>query len=118
VRLAFLISALLLALSLVAAEKPRDWQTGKLLESGTQQTVQAWGSILNQRTALVNQRVNVIQSEDKEYLVIGYVGNVRHPVVVGEAVRFAVDGDRMFVSVDGKEYRLVIQNSRVRPIAK
>jgi hypothetical protein len=117
VRLACLTLGLL-SLPLFAAEKPRDWHTGKLLESGTQQTVQAWGSIFNQRTAVVNQRVNVIESDDKDYLVLGYVGSIRRPVAVGDPVRFAVEGQYMFVSVNGKEYRLFVQNTRVRPDAK
>ena len=108
----------LVALSAAGGDKQRNWRDGKLIQSGNQQVVRAWGSILNQRTAIVNEHVNIINSEDKEYLATGYIGTYRHPADVGETIRFAVDGQRMYVLFGGKEYRLYIQESRVRETPK
>ena len=82
-----------------AAEKSRDWQMGQIVESGA-----------NQKS---DSRVHTIASKDKNYIVRGSVGDGEQALAVGASVRFAVEGKTMFVSLEGKEYRLYLLGERV-----
>jgi hypothetical protein len=83
----------------VAAEKIRDWQTGQIVESGS-----------NQKS---DSRVHTIASKDKNYIVRGSIGDGDQALAVGASVRFAVEGKTMFVSLEGKEYRLYLLGERM-----
>jgi hypothetical protein len=102
------------AVPLIAAEKSRDWQTGLVLESRQEQTTRAWGSILNQKTALGERDVHTIASASKIYLVTGDTRRGRQ-LPVGANVRFAVEGKSMFISLAGKEFRLFVLEERIAP---
>jgi hypothetical protein len=83
-------------LPIIAAEKSRDWQTGKIAESADQTKAQ----------------IHTIAAKDKNYLVKGWIGNGEVPAE-GSTVRFAVEGKTMFISMDGKEYKLTVLGERV-----
>jgi hypothetical protein len=83
----------------VAAEKSRDWQTGQIVEAGA-----------NQNT---DPRVHTIASKEKNYIVRGSIGDGTQTLAAGANVRFAVEGKTMFVSMEGKEYRLYLLGERV-----
>src|SRR5271165_4046367 len=93
------------ALPVIAAPKQRDWQTGQVIEARTEQATQAWGSILNQRTALVQRQVYAIASADKDYLIVGLESLHKGQLTAGMTVSFAVEGRTMFISIAGKEHR-------------
>jgi hypothetical protein len=103
------------ALPMIAAEKQRDWQTGRILESGVEQTTMAFGPLLNQQTALVNRETHSIEAADKDYLVTRPVTHGKGELTAGMTVRFAVEGKAMFISIAGKEYRLEVE--RVSAVA-
>jgi hypothetical protein len=86
---------------LVAAEKGRDWKTGQVVES-------------DQSTA----SLHTIASTDRNYLVRGTIGNSEQALAVGASVRFAVEDKTMFLSLEGKEYRLYVLGERVATSAK
>jgi hypothetical protein len=86
----------LCGLQLAAAEKSRDWKTGQVVES-------------DQTTA----SLHTIASMDRNYLVRGNIGSDEKALAVGASVRFAVEDKTMFISSDGKEYRLYILGERV-----
>jgi hypothetical protein len=98
--LAFVICGLQLCLQKsFAAEKSRDWQMGQIVESGA-----------NQNT---DPRVHTIASKDKTYVVRGSIGDRDQALAAGASVRFAVEGKTMFVSMEGKEYRLYLLGERL-----
>jgi len=106
---------LICGLPVIAAEKRRDWQTGQILETRVEQSTLAWGSILHQKTALVDRELHTIASADKNYLVTGQIGRGKQAAVVGMSVRFAVEGKTMFISIADKEYRLRVLEESVAP---
>jgi hypothetical protein len=75
---------------LVAAEKNREWQTGQVVEPKGRS----------------NARIHAIAGADKIYFVRGNVG---------ATVRFAVQGSNIFLSIGGKEYRLSILGTTLKP---
>ena len=81
---------------LMAAEKNRDWKTGQIVES-------------DQTTAALH----TIATADRNYYVRGTIGNGDEDLPVGAAVRFAVEGKTMFISLAGKEYKLSVLGERV-----
>jgi hypothetical protein len=83
-------------LQLVSAEKSRDWKTGQVVDS-------------DQTTA----SLHTIASSDRNYLVKGTIGSGEQAFAVGARVRFAVEAKTMFVSLEGKEYRLYVLGERV-----
>jgi hypothetical protein len=83
-------------LQLIAAEKPRDWQIGQVVES----------------KALTDPRDHAIASAEKTYLVKGSIGTTEDALAVGATVRFAVEDKTMFVSLSGKEYKLSVLGVR------
>jgi hypothetical protein len=97
---------------LIAAEKSRDWQSGQVLDSTVDQTTKVWGSVLNQKTALVSRQVYTITASDKNYLVTGSIAR-KQALTVGAIVRFAVDDKIMFVSLANKEYRFSVLEEKV-----
>jgi hypothetical protein len=99
-----------------AAEKQRDWRTGVILESREEQSTLAWGSILNQRTALVNRRVYAIGSAGKEYLVTGFSGRGKQVLTAGMNVRLAVEANTMYLLLGTREYRLYILQENLVPL--
>ena len=98
-----------------AAESKRDWHTGQILESRVEQTTRAWGSILNQKTAIVSREVYAIESGDYDYLVAGPVTGRKGSLTAGTTIRFAVEGKTMFVLTAGKEHRLAVEQVRMAP---
>lgn len=93
-----LLALAICALSLVAAEKQRDWQTGQVVESKAQ----------------VDPRIHNIAGADKTYVVRGTVGDVEDALDVGATVRYAVEGTTMYLSISGKEYRLAVMGATVK----
>jgi hypothetical protein len=87
-----IIVPLIVGLQAVAAGKDRDWQTGKVVESRTS----------------VGPDVHTITAGAKNYLVKGSIGGDDDALAVGAAVRFAVEGKAMFISAEGREYRLTV----------
>jgi hypothetical protein len=83
-------------LQLAAAEKNRDWKTGQVVDAD--QTTEA---------------LHTIATTERNYLVRGTIGNGDQDLAVGAAVRFAVEGKNMYVSLAGKEYRLYVLGERV-----
>jgi hypothetical protein len=102
------LTLVIAGLPILAAEKKRDWQTGQVVESKTEQSTYAWGPILNQRTAVVDREVHTIESTDRDYLITGFTGGRKQPLKVGMPVRFAVQSKTMFLSLNGKEFRVYI----------
>jgi hypothetical protein len=97
-RLLCLASALCLAF-LMAAEKNREWQTGQVVEPKGRS----------------NARVHAIAGSDKIYFIRGALGDAEDALAVGATVRFAVQGSNMFLSIGGKEYRLSILGTTLKP---
>lgn len=83
-------------LPVIAAEKSRDWKTGQIVES----------------KAGVGPQIHTITAAGKNYLVRGSFGSEETPTV-GAEVRFAVEGKTMFVSIEGREYRLNVLGETV-----
>ena len=84
------------ALPLIAAEKNRDWQSGQVVES----------------KALTDSRDHAIAAADKIYLVRGSAGANDDALAVGITVRFAVEDKNIFLSIEGKEYKLYVLGVR------
>jgi hypothetical protein len=84
---------------LVAAEKNREWQTGQVVEPKGRS----------------NARAHAIAGADKIYFVRGNLGDAEDGLAVGAMVRFAVQGSNMFLSIGGKEYRLSILGTTLKP---
>jgi hypothetical protein len=99
----------------VSSENKRDWQTGQIIETRVEQTTRAWGSILNQKTALIARQVYSIESADRDFLVAGPVTGRKGALNAGMTVRFAVEGKTMFILAAGKEYRLAVDQVRMAP---
>lgn len=91
--------SLIAVCSLRAAEKNREWQTGQVVEP-------KGGS---------NARVRAIAGADKIYFVRGTLGDAEDELAVGATARFAVQGSNMFLSIGGKEYRLSILGTALKP---
>jgi hypothetical protein len=90
------LALLFCGMTLVAAEKNRDWQSGQVVES----------------KALADARDHAIASADKTYLVRGSAGVAEDALAVGATVRFAVEDKNMFLSIAGKEYKLYVLGVR------
>jgi hypothetical protein len=90
------LALLFCGLTLIAAEKNRDWQTGQVVES----------------KALADPRDHAIAAADKTYLVRGSVGAGDEALAIGATLRFAVEDKNMFVSIAGKEYKLYVLGVR------
>jgi hypothetical protein len=84
---------------LVAAEKNREWQTGQVVEPKGRSTA----------------RVHAIAGADKIYFVRGNLGDAEDGLTVGATVRFAAQGSNMVLSIGGKEYRLSILGTTLKP---
>jgi hypothetical protein len=91
--------AAVLCLALIAAEKNREWQTGQVVEPKGRS----------------NARAHAIAGADKIYFVRGNLGDAEDGLAVGAMVRFAVQGSNMFLSIGGKEYRLSILGTTLKP---
>jgi hypothetical protein len=100
-RLLCLAAALWLAF-VVAAEKNREWQTGQVVEPKGRS----------------NARAHAIAGADKIYFVRGNLGDAEDGLTVGATVRFAVQGSNMFLSIGGKEYRLSILGTTLKPASQ
>jgi hypothetical protein len=102
-RLLYLAPALCLACLclgfLVAAEKNREWQTGQVVEPKGRS----------------NARIHAIAAADKIYFVRGTLGDAEDGLAVGATARFAVQGSNMFILIGGKEYRLSILGTTLKP---
>jgi hypothetical protein len=85
--------------SLFAAEKSRDWQSGVVVESNRAQT---------------DPKIHAIAAATRTYIVRGTVGGPEEALDVGAAVRFAIQGTTMFLSIDGNEYKLSVLGTTVR----
>jgi hypothetical protein len=90
------LALLFCGLTLIAAEKNRDWQSGQVVES----------------KALADARDHAIASADKIYLIRGSVGAGDDALAIGATVRFAVEDKNMFVSIAGREYKLYVLGVR------
>jgi hypothetical protein len=99
-RLLWLAPALCLAL--MAAEKNREWQTGQVVEPKGRS----------------DARIHAIAGADKIYYVRGTVGDAEDGLAVGATVRFAVQGSNIFLSIGGKEYRLSILGTTLKPASQ
>jgi len=88
----FVWSGFFWGLPSIAAEKPRDWQTGQVVESKVD----------------AGPQVHTIAAAGKNYVVKGSMGSgsEEDTLTAGASVRFAVEGKTMFLSIAGKEYRL------------
>jgi hypothetical protein len=84
---------------LMAAEKNREWQIGQVVEPKGRS----------------NARIHAIAGPDKIYFVRGSLGDAEDGFVVGATARFAVQGSNMFLSIGGKEYRLSILGTTLKP---
>jgi hypothetical protein len=84
---------------LLAAEKNREWQTGQVVEPKGRSTA----------------RIHAIAGADKIYFIRGALGDAEDGLTVGTSVRFAVQGSNMFLSIGGKEYRLSILGTTLKP---
>jgi len=93
-----LLVLIVCGLTLVAAEKNRDWQMGQVVESADQAS---------------DGRIHTIASKSKNYVVRGSVGDTDDALAAGASIRFAVEGKTMFVSMSGKEYKLYVLGERV-----
>ena len=89
-----LLVLILCGLPMIAAEKDRDWQTGKIAESVGRKA-----------------EIHTIAAKDKNYLVRGAFGE--QELAEGSIVRFAVEGKTMFISIEGKEYKVAVLGERV-----
>ncbi|HEY6340590.1 MAG TPA: hypothetical protein VIY49_03785 [Bryobacteraceae bacterium] len=87
---------------LVAAEKNREWQTGQVVEPKGRS----------------NARAHAIAGADKIYFVRGNLGDAEDGLAVGAMVRFAVQGSNMFLSIGGKEYRVSILGTTLKPASQ
>jgi hypothetical protein len=85
--------------SVRAAEKNRDWQTGQVVEPKGRS----------------NARFRAIAGTDKIYFIRGTLGDAEDELAVGATARFAVQGSNMFLSIGGKEYRLSILGTTLKP---
>jgi hypothetical protein len=84
---------------LMAAEKNREWQTGQVVEPKGRS----------------DARIHAIAGADKIYYLRGSLGDAEDGLTVGATVRFAVQGSNMFLSIGGKEYRLSILGTTLKP---
>src|SRR5579862_1661063 len=96
--LALCVSTLTLTEKMFAVEKNRDWQTGQVVEA----------------KARADSRVHAIAGKDKTYLVRGSIGGDDDVLAVGAAVRYAVQGTTMYLSIAGNEYHLAVLGTTVR----
>ncbi len=86
-----------LALQLAAADKNRAWQTGQIVET----------------KGAASPQIHTIYAGGKNYLVRGTWENGDQDVNVGDKVRFAVEGKNMYISTEGKEYRVYLLGETV-----
>jgi hypothetical protein len=84
---------------LAAAEKNREWQAGQVVEPKGRS----------------NARIHAIAGADKIYFVRGNLGDAEDGLAVGATVRFAVQGSNIFFLIGGKEYRLSILGTTLKP---
>jgi hypothetical protein len=91
------------ALTLTAAEKNRDWQMGQVVESTDQAS---------------DPHIHTVASKSKNYVVRGSIGESDDALAAGASIRFAVEGKTMFVSMQGREYKLYVLGERVAALGE
>jgi hypothetical protein len=85
---------------LIAAEKNRDWQMGQIVES-----------------KVADPKIHSIATATKTYVVRGSIGYSEDELPIGSAVRFALQGATMYLSIEGNEFKLSVLGATVRTAA-
>jgi hypothetical protein len=103
IKLAVLLT--LLAVSISAFAHDRDFQTGKLIDVGYNDLLHGGSS---QRRALYQVRLgDVIYSAEGDK--VKHNADPAHGLIVGDRVRVAIEGDRLFLRrPDGKDIKATI----------
>ncbi len=121
------ITAVVVALSLaypaLGGKKPRNWQTGKLLDSQRSQNLvgaverpAGFGATSRTRNVYETEDTFVIETETYVYTVSEVVRGARHAnVTVNGPVKFATEGTTLYlVDEGGKEHRTEIVKKVLR----
>ncbi len=77
---------------LFAAGKNRDWKNGQILEPKPP----------------YDPRIHTVEGVEKNYVVRGSFGEAEDTLVAGTPVRYALQGNTMYLSLNGNEYKLTV----------
>lgn len=94
--------ALIFCLPVVfAADKNRDWKEGQILEPKPP----------------YDSRIHTVAGVEKNYVVRGSFGEAEDTLVAGTPIKYALQGNTMYLSLKGKEYKLTVIGATMKAAA-
>lgn len=85
----------------LAAEKNRDWKNGQILEPKPP----------------YDRRIHTVEGVEKNYVVRGSFGEAEDTLVAGTPVKYALQGNTMYLLLNEKEYKLSVIGATLKAAA-